>query len=443
MKHLLLLIQFVLVVFTFAQPYAGTEKVISIPTSLKGAQCTPPKTTTFLEVNNVRAMVHTAGNLWQVPNQNYSKYEVPKNSGIMALFTAALWLGGTDINGQLKIAALRYRNGQDYWTGPLSKVAAETDAETCFKYDKHFITTQDMIREFNAWYEAGVNDAANGTQTQTLLFPNYKIPSIIKEWPAHGDESKGQDFYLAPFFDRDNDGFYDYTKGDYPWHDINKTKDCKTDRRVSLYGDLNYWWVMNDKGNIHTETGGQPIGMEIRAQAFAFASNDEINNMTFYNYELINRGTQTLFDTYFGFFTDGALGNPTDDYVGCDVNRGLGYYYNGNNFDANFAGYKGYGNSPPAVGVDFFEGPFQDNDGIDNAFGIGLNEALNGIGFGDQIIDNERFGMRQFLYYSNTTNGANPNQTDPIVNSDYYNYLRGFWLNSGEADIHKINQWQI
>ena len=35
---------------------------------------------------------------------------------------------------------------------------------------------------------------------------------------------------------------------------------------------------------------------------------------------------------------------------------------------------------------------------------------LNGIGFGDGIIDNERFGMRRFLYYSNTTNGANPNQ---------------------------------
>lgn len=427
MKKVLFILQLFFVFSTIAQPYAGTEKVVIQPTTLKGAQCTPPKTTTFLEINNVRAMVHTAGNLWQVPNQNYSEYEVPKNSGIMALFTAALWLGGTDINGQLKIAALRYRNGQDYWTGPLSKVYAETDAETCFKYDKHFVTTQDMIREFNAWYEAGVNDAQNGTQTQTLLFPNYKIPAIIKEWPAHGDESKGQDFYLAPFFDRDNDGIYDFTKGDYPWHDIKKTKDCKIDRRVSLYGDLNYWWIMNDKGNIHTETGGQPIGMEIRAQAFAFSSNDEINNMTFYNYELINRGTQTLFDTYFGFFTDGALGNPTDDYVGCDVNRGLGYYYNGNNFDANVGGYKGYGNSPPAVGVDFFEGPFQDNDGIDNAYGIGVNQALNGIGFGDQIIDNERFGMRQFLYYSNTTNGANPSQTDPIVNSDYYNYLRGFW----------------
>ena len=79
----------------------------------KGAGCTPPSTTTYMELNNVRAMIHTAGNLWQVPGQNFSQYEVPKNSGIMALFTAALWLGGTDVNNQLKLAALRYRNGQD------------------------------------------------------------------------------------------------------------------------------------------------------------------------------------------------------------------------------------------------------------------------------------------------------------------------------------------
>ena len=428
MKHWYLLLLVTLSFKGLTQPYAGTEKVKTKPSNiLKGANCTPPTTTTYMEINNVRAMIHTAGNLWQVPNQNFSMYEVPKNSGIMALFTAALWLGGTDFNNQLKLAALRYRNGQDYWTGPLSKVFAETTYENCSKYDKHFITTQDDVREFSAWYQAGLADAANGTNTQAELFPNYKVPAIIKEWPAHGDVSQGQDYYLAPFYDFNEDGHYNWQDGDYPWHDITRTKECSIDRKVSLYGDLNYWWVMNDKGNIHTETGADPIGMEIRAQAFAFASNDEINNMTFYNYELINRGTQTLYNTYFGFFTDGALGDPYDDYVGCDVNRGLGYYYNGDNYDGDNSGFKGYGYSPPAVGVDFFEGPYQDNDGIDNAFGIWENEALNGIGFGDGVIDNERFGMRRFLYYSNTTNGANPNQTDPVYSGDYYNYLRGFW----------------
>ena len=410
---------------SFEQVYDGTYKIKK--QNPKAAGCSPPTTTTYMELNNVRAMVHTAGNLWQVPNQNYSQYEVPKNSGINALFTAALWLGGTDINNQLKLAALRYRNGQDYWTGPLSKVQAETNYENCYKYDKHFVTTQDAIREFNAWYEAGIQDQQNGTNTQSELFPNYKVPDIVKTWPAHGDVSQGQDYYLAPFYDFNGDGHYNWQDGDFPWHDIKKTKTCSVDREVSLYGDINYWWVMNDKGNIHSETGADPIGMEIRAQAFAFASNDEINNMTFYNYELINRGTQTLYNTYFGFFTDGALGDPFDDYVGCDVNRGLGYYYNGDNYDGDNSGFKGYGFSPPAVGVDFFEGPYQDDDGIDNAFGIGENEALNGIGYGDGVIDNERFGMRRFLYYSNTTNGANPNQTDPINASDYYNYLRGFW----------------
>jgi hypothetical protein len=412
--------------FGWTQPYQGSAKPTP-PAPQKGASCVPPSKTTYLQYNNVRAMVHTAGNLWQVPGQNFSQYEVPKNSGIMALFTSALWMGGTDVNGQLKLAALRYRNGADYWTGPLSQNAAEIDAADCFKYDNHYMTTQDMVREFDAWFTAGELDAQNGTNLQTTNFPNYQIPQFIKDWPAHGDPTKGQDYYLAPFFDRDEDGSYDPNNGDYPWYDLHLQKACKTDRRVSLYGDFNLWWVMNDKGNIHTESGGEPIGMEIRAQAFAFATNDDINNMTFYNYELINRGTQTLFNTYFGVFVDAALGNPFDDYVGCDVNRGLGYVYNGYQIDQDNNGFKGYGASPPAVGVDFFEGPFQDNDSIDNAFGIGINEALNGIGYGDGIVDNERYGMRRFLYYINTGGGANPAQTDPISATDYYSFLRGHW----------------
>ena len=197
-----------------AQAFTGNTTP-QVQAQHNGANCPPPTHTTFMELNNVRAMVHTAGNLWQIPNQNYSMYEVPKNSGINALFTAALWLGGTDVNNQLKLAALRYRNGQDYWTGPLSKVFAETTSDNCSKYDKHFISSQDQIREFNAWYEAGIYDMQNGTSTQTDLFPNYSIPKIIKEWPAHGDVSQGQDYYLAPFYDYNNDGTYNCQDFDF------------------------------------------------------------------------------------------------------------------------------------------------------------------------------------------------------------------------------------
>lgn len=421
----ILFITFLIPALVFSQPLGGTK--ISLDIESKAAGCAPATTSTFLELNNVSALVHTAGNLWQISGQNFSHYEVPKNSGIMALFASALWLGGKDINGQLKLAALRYRNGNDYWTGPLSQNTAEITPEICEKYDQHYTTTLDAINEFNTWYELGEQDAIDGTTLQSELYPNYVVPKMITEWPAHGDESLGQDYYLAPFYDRNEDGIYQWELGDYPWYDIENEIDCKTDRTVSIFGDENIWWVINDKGNIHTESGGDPIGMEIRAQAFGFATNDEVNNMTFYNYELINRSTQTLYDTYFGLMIDVALGGPLDDYVGCDVNRGLGYSYNGDNIDEDEGGYLGYGNNPPAVGVDFFEGPYQDDDGIDNAFGIGPNEALNGIGYGDTIIDNERFGMRRFLYYNNTGGGADPATTDPISANDYYNFLSGFW----------------
>ncbi len=426
MKYFFVLFLCLSSVNLFAQPYTGEGKP-TIPKKPKGASCAPANSKTFLEYNNVRALIHTGGNIWQIPGQNLSQYEVPKNSGINAFFTSALWMGGTDVNGQLKLAALRYRDGNDYWTGPLTETTAEIDPSECTKYDRHFASSQDLVREFDAWYAQGLQDVSNGTDLQNELFPNYIVPEFVKNWPAHGDLSKGQAYYLAPFYDRDLDGTYDWNKGDYPWYDITLTKDCTVDRKVSLYGDFNLWWVMNDKGNIHTESGGDPIGMEIRSQAFAFATNDDVNQMTFYNYELINRGTQTLFNSYFGVFIDAGLGNPFDDFVGCDVQRGLAYVYNGNSFDADNAGFKGYGSNPPSAGVDFFEGPYQDNDSIDNAFGIGTDEALNGIGYGDGIVDNERFGMRRFLYYINSGGGANPSQTDPTSAAHYYNFLRGRW----------------
>ena len=196
-----------------------------------------------------------------------------------------------------------------------------------------------------------------------------------------------------------------------------------------MFGDETLWWVFNDKGNIHTETGADAIGMEIRSQAFAFSTNDDVNNMTFYNYELINRGSFTLTNTYFAQWVDPDLGFANDDFVGCDVARGLGYCYNGLAVDGS-GGPQQYGANPPAVGIDFFEGPYQDNDNIDNAFGIGPNEALNGLGYGDGVVDNERYGMRRFIYHNNAGGGGNPAQTDPSTGADHYNYLRGIWLDN-------------
>lgn len=401
------------------------------------AGCAPPAASIILDLNNVRTTIQSGGDMWW--DLENARYEVPKGSGKHSIFSGSLWMGGVDVNNQLKVAALAFRNqGFDFWPGPLDLANAEIDAATCSAYDKFFPITRTQVNQFVAWYLCGQDPDCS----QAEEYPGYSIPAEILDWPAHGDVSVGQDYFLAPYFDQDGSGDYNPEDGgDYPYYDLTANPDCNSEREVKLFGDETLWWVFNDKGNIHTETNASPIGMEIRAQGFAFATNDEINDMTFYNYELINRGSFTLTNTFFAPWVDPDLGDAEDDYVGCDVRRGLGYCYNGDAFDGvNGGGPTDYPDNPPAVGLDFFQGPYQDNDNIDNPLYSDLSTcdvALAfdeggivypgiGIGYGDGIADNERFGMRKFVYFTRADLAPNYGN-DPDDASDYYNYMNGIW----------------
>jgi len=400
------------------------------------ADCAPPAGNINLELNNVRAKIQTGGDMWQDLATGNPSYEVPKNGGVHSIFSGSLWMGGVDVNNQLKVAAMKFRQGgYDFWPGPLNTTTAEIDPQTCAQYDKFFRITRTEVDEFVAWYLCSQDPDCD----EGIDYAGYSIPASILNWPAHGDVAMGQDYNLAPYHDADGSGNYNPEDGgDYPYYDLNPSEfNCLIDREVKLFGDETLWWVFNDKGNIHTETNANPIGMEIRAQAFAFSTNDEINDMTFYNYELINRGSFTLNNTYFAQWVDPDLGFPQDDYVGCDVRRGLGYCYNGFAVDGT-GGPQQYGANPPAVGVDFFQGPYQDNDGVDNPLYTNgeVAQAISeggivykgiGVGYGDGKVDNERFGMRRFVYHNNAGQGNQATQ-DPNTGADYYNYMRGIWL---------------
>lgn len=475
----------------------GTKSTGTIKETAAG--CAAGSTYKYLDINNVRTLCYSYGNGWFLEN---AEYEIPKGSKKTSMFSFSLWIGGIDVNNNLKLAAYRYGQGpttsaahtkNDFWPGPLTvDGTASVSAETCAEYDKLYPMTRQEVQEFLAWW---------GNPSE---YPNYVIPKSILDWPAHGNKAKGQAYYLAPFKDVNGDGTYDPKQGDYPYYDLGNTL-CPSLRSALdstplyvkakiknggknsngqdidtlgilvdqvLKGDQTLWSVYNDKGNYHSETTGEPIGMEIRAQYFAFATNDEINNMTFYSYELINRSTYTLTGTYFSQWVDPDLGYANDDYVGCDVNRGLGYCYNGTPIDGTGQSYA-YGAHPPAVGVDFFQGPYMDPDGYDNpsfnGSGIGgpsfngnceivqfglnnaviemtykykdlngtlrdttanfrvCSEAINGVNFGDGIRDNERYGMRQFVYHNNSNAGVPDYMTDPDYASEYYKFLRGYW----------------
>jgi len=437
----------------------------------RGANCAPANYRLTMSFNDVSCQLETGGLLFLDRANGVATYRVPKTGDATAIYAASLWMGGTDVNGQLKLAAVTFRqDGNDFWPGPLSTNAgsgnydplvpqgdntvhdygdANVDPSVCQTYDNIFSIRKAEVVAFITWWECNNPNPFNPNfdGCEEVSAPDNEVLARITAWPGNGNITLFQDPFLAPYYDRNQDLYYNPLDGDYPWYDDILGRDdiqCGVDRRISLFGDDTHWWVFNDKGNAHTESGGQPIGMEIRAQAFSFATDDEINKMTFYNYELINRGTQTLYNTYFAQYVDSDLGNYSDDYVGCDVTRGLGYIYNGDLNDETQSGKTGYGQNPPSLGIDFFEGPYQDPDGRDNVGPVtdpntgvvttptvaaaiadtGIVYKGLGIGYGDGISDNERFGMRLFKYY---TSNAAQSQSDPSSAAQFYNYMKGAW----------------
>ncbi len=385
------------------------------------ADCNKTAAQTDLDFNNIRTRIFTGGDMWW-DLVGAAQYEIPKGTGKHSLFAGSVWVGGYDANGNLKVAAQTYRQsgGNDFYAGPLSTSSSfpTVDAARCQKFDRHWRVTKDEVIAF-------VNE---GVSTKD-----------IREWPGNGDVANGELQFLAPFEDVNANGVYEYGSGDYPRYNL--TGDFPPDPNNPglsicdgyIYGDKTLWWVFNDVGGPKTETGSQPIGLEIRAQAFAFKTNDEINNMTFYKYQIINRSSFSFDSTYFGQWADPDLGDYNDDYVGCDVGLGLGFVYNGDADDGSGTA-AGYGFDPPALGIDFFQGPLADydivGDGIDNDGDGVIDDLPEGDGIDndkDGTIDEpgEQIIMSKFVYYENDfTDYGNPEVTD-----DYYQYLTGSWKN--------------
>ncbi len=171
----------------------------------RAAACAPATALRDLEWNNVRALIETGGSMWQNRATSQAAYEVPKGGGVSSLYAGALWMGGISPDQQLKLAALRFRNGNDFWAGPLTNDGtAEVDETTCNQYDEFFISTRADAERHRQYFDC----AADPECDMEEQFPNgYSIPSYFFDYPAHGNTALNQDFYLSPFLDYDGNGF--------------------------------------------------------------------------------------------------------------------------------------------------------------------------------------------------------------------------------------------
>lgn len=186
----------------------------------------------------------------------------------------------------------------------------------------------------------------------------------------------------ASFKDMDGDGVYD------PNVDV-----------PDILGDRTSWTVYNDGTDISIRTDGlqtQPLGLEVHQQVFAFARDNELGNVVFLRYRMINVTENNIDSLIFSIWTDPDIGEATDDLIGSDIELSLGYCYN--NGDDN-DGTGPYGSNPPAFGVDFFQGPIVSSPG-DTAY------RFLGPQFGvDTIPDFRNLPLTSFTFYNNDPSG--------------------------------------
>ncbi|WP_157974298.1 hypothetical protein [Lewinella sp. IMCC34183] len=376
---------------------------------------------TDMEINNVRARLTTGGDVWwDGENGRYIVPKVPPGvPEVSSIYAGAVWLGGRDPGGGLKVAAQDYGRGTgnfDYYPGPLTSQGT-VQRDTCQRWDRFFTVRGESIRALRLAYQTALDN------DELPLDPD-DVPRDVLGWPSVGNpyfsEVNGFDLPnpsegggLAGFWDENLDGLYNPTEGDYP---IIEIRGCG---ETPQFPEEMTFWIYNDAGNTHRQSNTPlQIQMEVQVQAFAYTTSDDINSMTFQRYKLINRAQEDILDTYFAMWVDPDLGCATDDYIGSDTTRSLAYVYNEDELDGAQGagctcdgGVATYCDEIPILGIDYFRGPrapVYDLDGVQ----IGEREL----------------GMSSFVYYNNANVGGPPQPTtDPSTAAEYYNYLQGRW----------------
>ncbi len=131
---------------------------------------------------------------------------------------------------------------------------------------------------------------------------------------------------------------------------------------------------------------------------------------------------------YIAQWFDPDNGDANDDFSGCDTARSLGYVYNGNATDANFAN---YGLVPPAAGFDFFQGPIVKGNATDTA----IFDLKYRLGYKNLPMTSFNFFINSNNTYADPPGGSRASSESSI---QWYRLLEGLIGTSGAQYINPI-----
>lgn len=300
-----------------------------------------------INANNIQTQISYRGIFDQyLMTQNTPGFEWPKGSGKCVVFTTGL-SASCLINGQLAQTMCSYKG--EYFPG--------------------------VVR--------------NGQHNDSGIFKPYKV--------SRSDNPSSPDWanwgcmvpYGAPYVDVNSNGFYE------PAIDTPGVRNASQTLFICLT-DINPCSHTSAEG-----FGGGIISpvMSIELHMTKWEYNYQaLNDVVFTKFEVVNKGVNTWAGTRFAFVSDPDVGDPSDDNVGCDTVRNMGYAYNRDNDDQQ------YGAAPPAVGYDVLKGP--------------VNK---------RIFPNETYNLSSFTRFVNC-NGDPYNECFPNSGNEAYTIMKGFKL---------------
>ena len=307
---------------------------------------------TYLNINQLLCFVYNDGN-FAYNNANYQDENVPssKTDGLYfprgtkktVIYAAGIWMG-CKVNGSVRMAIAEYSS--EFTPGPMKDNTFMSDRPDFKVYKINRGDTPDRNLDYANW-------------------PVDQGAPILRD--ENGDPVL-DDGYVIP----------------------------------QLLGDQMCWTVYNDadvSNHKNSASATEPMGVEIQQTTFAYGRSGALGQVLFLKYLIINKGVDTLEDTYISLWADPDLGDAGDDLVGCDTVLSLGYCYNDEGGD------EIYGSGPPAVGFDFFQGPIVESPGDSAKF------------LGQWRYDYKNLPMTSFNKYINGT--------DPESFSETYNYMQG------------------
>ena len=281
-----------------------------------------------IDINNINMFVTNYGTYANdIENQGNSGLFFPKGTIKTADYQSGIWLVGK-VNGEIRAAIAEY--SQEYVPGAMNQPISP-----------------------------GVFGPDNSKN------PLYQVYKVARWNGSSSDTDHVERPSAAVSADRTLDpiahhSWSEYLKGAAPygaptryWH-LNPSAPNDSVLGPDIKGDQMLWSVYNDADpTAHTNNAGStaPLGVEVQQTTFGFDRQGALGNTVFLDFLIINKGGNNIDSCYVNLWSDPDLGGAGDDLVGCDTTLSLGYIYNSTNAD------QIYGDRPPALGCDFFQGP--------------------------------------------------------------------------------------